>query len=115
MPSFLFQPLVENAIRHGVAPRVAGGHVEVTAVRNGSTVALRVRDDGVGLPQGWQFDRDAGVGLRNVASRLEHLYGSSNLIHVAPNGSRGVAVHIELPVRPPAMPALPRSRMAAEA
>ena len=64
-----------------------GGRVEVTATRGGATVTLRVRDDGVGLPAGWQFDRDAGVGLRNVASRLEHLYGRADLLRVVPNGA----------------------------
>ena len=50
VPGFLLQPLVENAIRHGVGPRLSGGHVSVTATRDRSTVRIRVRDDGVGLP-----------------------------------------------------------------
>ena len=115
VPSFVFQPLVENAIRHGVAPRVAGGRVEVTAARTGSTLTLRVRDDGVGLPPGWQFEHHAGVGLRNVAARLEHLYGREHLLRVMPHGASGVEVHIELPLRPPAAATTPRSRTAAHA
>jgi two-component system, LytTR family, sensor kinase len=99
VPSFLLQPLVENAIRHGVAPRLSGGHVEVTAARNGSALMLRVRDDGVGLPPDWQFHRNAGVGLANVASRLDHLYGQGDLLRIAAIVSGGVEVRLDLPVR----------------
>ncbi len=102
VPSFLFQPLVENAIRHGVATRAAGGRVDVSAEQRGSMLALRVRDDGVGLPADWQLDRDAGVGLGNIASRLEHLYGRTDLLRLVPRPSGGVDVQLELPVRPPA-------------
>ncbi len=102
VPSFLLQPLVENAIRHGVAPRLSGGHVEVTATRSGSTVTLRVRDDGLGLTPGWRFDQHAGVGLRNVAARLEHLYGQHDLLRVTPVASGGVEVRLDLPLRQPA-------------
>ena len=55
VPSFLLQPLVENAIRHGVGPRLSGGRVEVTATGAPSALSLRVRDDGVGLPPDWQL------------------------------------------------------------
>lgn len=99
VPSFLFQPIVENAIRHGVAPRLSGGAVEVTATRDGSTLKLRVRDNGVGLSAGWHFQRDAGVGLRNVASRLEHVYGRPGLLRVQPAAAGGVDVQIDLPLR----------------
>jgi signal transduction histidine kinase len=99
VPGFLLQPLVENAIRHGVAPRLSGGHVEVTAMRHGSVVTLRVRDDGLGLPPGWQLERDAGVGLANVVSRLEHLYGRRDLLRIAPVATGGVEVALDLPLR----------------
>jgi two-component system, LytTR family, sensor kinase len=101
VPSFLLQPLVENAIRHGVAPRLSGGHVEVTAARNGSMLKLRVRDNGVGLTPDWRLDRNSGVGLGNVISRLEHLYGQRDLLHIAAVASGGVEVQLDLPVRPP--------------
>jgi two-component system, LytTR family, sensor kinase len=105
VPSFLFQPLVENAIRHGVAPRISGGRVEVTARREGSALRLRVRDTGVGLPPGWQFERHAGVGLRNVTSRLEPLYGQKDLLRIGPAENGGVEVDITLPIRSAWVPA----------
>ena len=114
VPSFLFQPLVENAIRHGVAPRVSGGRVDVTAARHGAVLTLHVRDDGGGLPADWQFERDAGVGLRNVASRLEHLYGRADLLRVGTNGTGGVDVQIDLPMRPPPASSAPKMRVSAE-
>jgi signal transduction histidine kinase len=99
VPGFLLQPLVENAIRHGVAPRLSGGHVEVTATRDESMLKLRVRDNGVGLRPGWRFDRGAGVGLGNVAARLEHSYGARDLLWIGADPSGGVEVRIDLPLR----------------
>jgi signal transduction histidine kinase len=100
VPSFLLQPIVENAIRHGIAPRLAGGEVEVSATRTGSTLTLRVRDNGVGLPAGWQLVRTGGVGLKNVAARLEHLYGAAATLRIEPVAGGGVDVRIMLPARP---------------
>lgn len=99
VPGFLLQPLVENAIRHGVAPRLSGGHIEVSAIRNGSMLKLRVRDNGVGLTPGWQFETNAGVGLRNATSRLEQLYGRSDHLQIAPLVSGGVEIQLDLPLR----------------
>ena len=105
VPSFLLQPIVENAIRHGVGPRLAGGQVEVIATRDRSSIHICVRDDGKGLPEGWTFERDAGIGLRNIAARLEHLYGRKDLLRLARLESGGVEVHIDLPIKPAGQPA----------
>lgn len=97
VPGFLLQPIVENAIRHGVAPRLSGGRVQVTATGDASAVVLRVRDDGVGMPADWSLDTHAGVGLRNVASRLENLYRRQDLLSVQPRPEGGLDVTITIP------------------
>lgn len=104
VPSFLLQPLVENAIRHGVGPRLSGGRVHVSAVRNGTTLTLRVRDDGLGLRPDWSFDGHAGVGLSNLKARLEHLYGRDGLLSIAPIASGGVEVRVTIPGAPSTRP-----------
>ncbi len=96
-PGFLLQPLVENAIKHGVAPREAGGRVEVAVRRAGDRLAVRVEDDGVGLPPGWTMAGGAGVGLRNVADRLEGLYPGRHRLRVGAGAGGGVRVEVELP------------------
>ena len=62
VPSFLFQPLVENAIRHGVAPRLSADVSRSPRRKTGPMLVLRVRDNGLGLPPDWSFDQHAGVG-----------------------------------------------------
>ena len=99
VPSFLLQPLVENAIRHGIAPRLSGGHIDVSITRNGSALQVTVRDNGVGLPAAWRLERDAGIGLQNVASRLEHLYRRRDLLRLTPGAKGGVEVRIEIPLQ----------------
>ena len=71
VPRFIFQPLVENAIKHGVEPREEGGRVTVSARRQGESLALEVRDNGDGL--GGVIREGTGVG--NTRERLHHLYG----------------------------------------
>jgi two-component system, LytTR family, sensor kinase len=100
VPSFLLQPLVENAIRHGISRRVSGGHIDVTIARDGSIVTMRVLDNGPGLPPGWRFDKDAGIGLQNVSSRLEHLYGQRGLLRIESRKSGGVEVQLDIPRQP---------------
>lgn len=97
VPGFVLQPIVENAIRHGVAPRLSGGHVDVTATRAGGSAVLHVRDDGVGVPADWSLHEHAGIGLRNVASRLEHLYGRKDLLQVERRGEGGLDVTVTIP------------------
>ena len=97
VPSFLLQPLVENAIRHGVGPRLTGGRIAVSATREDTRLLLRVSDDGLGLAPDWAARHDAGVGLRNTAARLEQLYAGDHVFRVTPDASGGVEVRIELP------------------
>ncbi|KJV32508.1 sensor histidine kinase [Luteibacter yeojuensis] len=97
VPSLLLQPLVENAIRHGLAPAVAGGTVRVDASLVGGSLHLVVEDDGVGLPADWSWAH-AGVGLGVSRERLGVLYPDvAEPIVVAPRASGGTRVHVTLP------------------
>jgi two-component system LytT family sensor kinase len=97
IPSLLLQPLLENAIRHGLAPVREGGFVSVRAHLEGKRLHLSVEDDGVGLRPG--FDSRTGVGLRNVQDRLRTLYAQAAefLIGDRPGG-RGTMVTIVIPL-----------------
>ena len=96
VPTLMLQPLVENAIRHGLEPSPNPGCVRVQAQRTGEKLSLSVEDDGVGL--GAEV-RD-GVGLSNLRARLEALYGADQQMHVRARPQGGVAVRIEIPLRP---------------
>lgn len=81
VPVLVVQPLVENALRHGLADRVEAGHVRVAAVREGADLLIRVEDNGAGVPAGWSLDRAGGTGLANIRGRLDALYrGQSSLV-----------------------------------
>lgn len=74
VPCMLLQPIVENAIRHGLSGRISGGTVAVLAARANGHVEIRVQDDGVGLPPAWQMTSNLGLGLRVTRERLAGLY-----------------------------------------
>jgi len=97
VPSLVLQPLAENAVRHGIAPSIAGGWVEVAAVREGEELVLRVRDSGVGLRPG--SESPGGVGLRNVRARLQHLYPGRHRFRVANRAEGGVESLLAIPFR----------------
>jgi signal transduction histidine kinase len=100
VPNLILQPIVENAIRHGVSQRAAHGHVEVRAARAGQSLRLEVRDNGRGLPEGATTGRakPGGVGLANTRARLQQLYGGNYRFELqnAPEG--GAVVTLELPL-----------------
>ena len=100
VPHLLLQPLVENAIRHGIAPRAAGGRVEVRARRVGPALELVVRDDGPGAGNGVSGLERPGVGLANTRARLARLYGAGGTLDVSDAAGGGVAVRVTLPFRP---------------
>jgi signal transduction histidine kinase len=74
VPSMLLQPLVENAIRHGIEGRMSGGKIAVLARQAGAELQIHVLDDGVGLPPDWRMEASAGLGVRVTRERLEALY-----------------------------------------
>lgn len=99
VPSLILQPIVENAIKHGIASRVRGGSVRIRAGRRGGRLRLEVEDDGPGI----RGDADAragdeqGLGLRNTRARLGHLYGDSQRLRLSGAPGGGLRVTLEIP------------------
>jgi sensor histidine kinase YesM len=99
VPSLLLQPLVENAIRHGVSRQAGPGTVRVQAeIVNGDTVELRVFDTGPGLGQPPSRD-GTGVGLANTRARLEQLYGELQSLTLVSRPEGGACATVRLPLR----------------
>jgi two-component system LytT family sensor kinase len=100
VPNLILQPLVENAIKHGIATRIEGGRIEIVARRDGEGLQLRVFNDGPGLAH----DRAAvspGIGLANLRARLKILYGDHFGLNIASPDSGGVEVTMSLPLETP--------------
>jgi signal transduction histidine kinase len=89
----LLQPVVENAIRHGVEPKVEGGRVEFDARREAGAVVIEVRDTGVGFAPTTR----GGVGLTNLRDRLRGLYGEAAALSIGENEPCGTRVTIRIP------------------
>jgi LytS/YehU family sensor histidine kinase len=97
VPSLILQPLVENAIRHGVAPRAAPGSVEIRAEHEDGVLRLVVKDDGPGEPApGGHTD---GVGLANTRARLRRLYGASHRFQAGNAPGGGFEASVTIPFR----------------
>jgi sensor histidine kinase YesM len=105
VPPLILQPLVENAVKHGIAPLRHGGEIAVTAVRSGepSRLIVRVADTGPGLSAGEVLQRRRnGVGLNNVERRLQCYYGAAASITFQSCPGRGTFVELALPAATPA-------------
>lgn len=98
VPNLITQPLVENAIRHGLASRVAPGSVSLTAQQVGERLELRVRDDGVGLPKNWPLETNQGLGLANTEARLRQLFGADFRLEIQNRETGGVDALISIPL-----------------
>jgi hypothetical protein len=98
VPCLLLQPLVENAIRHGISKRSSGGTIVVSAKRVGETLEVHVLDDGVGLPRQWSLENSGGVGLAVTRQRIAALHpnGASRFV-VRDRECGGTEVEIALP------------------
>ena len=97
VPNLVLQPLVENAIRHGIEPRSQGGRIELRCRRENGRLVLEVRDNGVGLSPNGKLEE--GVGLSNTRARLEQLYGEKHSFAFGEAPGGGLAVRLELPFR----------------
>jgi len=100
VPCLFVQPLVENAIRHGISRRSSGGTVIILAQRSNDRLDIRILDDGVGLPLGWTLETSTGLGLSVTRERIAGLYpnGASHF-DVRPRIGGGTEVAISLPLR----------------
>jgi sensor histidine kinase YesM len=107
VPNMFLQPLVENAVLHGIAQYHRGGHVEVRAERVDGSLVITVLDDGPGLPEGWEETAHTGVGLRNTRSRLYRLYGSRQRIDIANRAEGGLRLTLTIPFHTTSVLALP--------
>ena len=100
VPCLFVQPLVENAIRHGISRRASGGTVTVSANRDGNRLEIRVVDDGVGLPAGWTLENSGGLGLSVTQQRVAGLYPEGETsFAVNRRSGGGTEVAISLPLR----------------
>jgi len=97
VPNLVLQPLVENAIRHGIEPRAKPGRIDLRARRENGRLKLEVCDNGVGLPSG--RIPEEGVGLSNTRARLQQLYGERHLFALGNTAGGGLTVSVELPFR----------------
>ncbi|HKE91568.1 MAG TPA: histidine kinase [Gemmatimonadales bacterium] len=97
VPALVLQPLVENAVRHGIEPNPAGGKVTIRSRADNGTLCIEVRDTGSGRapdPSGSE-----GIGLTNTRARLVRLYGANHRFELAPTPTGGTAVHLDIPLR----------------
>lgn len=102
LPALVLQPLVENAIRHGLAEQPGVGELRVSARRDGEWLTLAVQDNGIGLEEGWSLERDAGIGLSNTRSRLAETYGERQSFCVKAAEGGGVVAEVRVPFDAPA-------------
>lgn len=96
VPSLILQPMVENAIQHGIAQRARGGAIRISASESAGMLILRIGNDGPQLPPDWQSSHP-GIGIANVRTRLQTLYGERSTLDLYNSSSGGVEVSMSLP------------------
>ncbi|MEO6228383.1 MAG: histidine kinase [Thermomonas sp.] len=103
VPALLLQPLVENAIRHGIAPRTAGGRLELHVERVGEQLQVRLHNNGVTSTTDAETTSRPTIGLQNVRERLARLYGNAHAFDFALAANGDCTVQIAMPFRPMAV------------
>ena len=100
IPPLLLQPLVENAVRHGIAVSSAAGRIRVQGRRDADRLVIEIEDDGPGFAND-ATSRGTGTGLANTRARLEQLFGDAQRLDIGRSNGRGTHIRIEIPARPP--------------
>jgi sensor histidine kinase YesM len=100
VPNLILQPIVENAIKHGIAPRSAKGEIEIDVTQENGLLRIKVRDNGPGLLVNRSPESlfKQGLGLSNTRARLEHLYGARQRFEITDDPAGGLAVVLEMPL-----------------
>jgi two-component system LytT family sensor kinase len=96
VPSLILQPMVENAVKHGIAKRAQGGAIRIAASCCDGVLTLSVSNDGPSLPEGWEMT-GSGIGISNVRTRLQGLYGDGFELSMRNQETGGVEVSVSLP------------------
>ena len=96
VPALILQPMVENAVKHGIAQRAQGGAIRITAARRNGMLTLRVYNDGPQLTAEWDSIA-AGTGISNVRTRLRTLYGDAFELTLRNHGPNGVEASVSVP------------------
>jgi LytS/YehU family sensor histidine kinase len=99
VPNLLLQPLLENALGHGIGRTADVGSIKITSKRETGTLFIIVSDNGAGLPHDWQLKTNCGIGLANTAARLHQLYGENHRFDIRNRDGGGVEVEIVMPLR----------------
>jgi len=100
IPPMLLQPVVENAIKHGLEPKMEGGRIDVTVRREGDSLVMTVTDTGMGVAA-TRDPRSTGLGLANLRARLATLFGTAGMLRLADNDPAGTRVTISFPMPDP--------------
>ncbi|MEO8622918.1 MAG: histidine kinase [bacterium] len=99
VPSWILQPIVENAVRHGLRPRRGPGSLRIAASNDASLLTIDITDNGVGLSSDWESRMSMGYGVANTRARLAQLYGAQGELTMSTAGGGGTCVRLTLPVR----------------
>jgi two-component system LytT family sensor kinase len=98
VPSMLLQPLVENSIKHGLAPKIGEGRITIRSVRQNGQTVIDIIDNGVGVSQAHaDHTSTGGIGLRNVNERLRVIYGANYQLHLDSVPGEGTCARVVVP------------------
>ncbi|MEW6130361.1 MAG: histidine kinase [Acidobacteriota bacterium] len=97
VPNMILQPMIENAIRHGIAERISGGRIEIRARNQNAKLLLEIKDDGAGLHSNPATSNGQGVGLANTRARLQQIYGALHRFELVNAEEGGTLVTLEIP------------------